>query len=222
MFVTPGFVERGVITNIFFLYGLCCLRAGRKFAGSSLSLGGQVICAMALFRIVYFDLLLRNPLWSAQNVGALPVVNGLLITYALPLFWIWTAAAGLTRMDKIDWRKYAYGFMILLAFVFVSLEVRQLFQGTRLDGTLTGNAEIYTYSAAWLLFAAGLLFSGTVLRARSIRLASLPVVLLTTAKVFLFDASALVGLWRVFSFFCLGLSLLCISWFYSRFVFRRP
>ncbi|MDR3556941.1 MAG: DUF2339 domain-containing protein [Syntrophobacteraceae bacterium] len=222
MFVTPGFVERGVITNIFFLYGISCLRAGRKFERKAVWLGGQVICGMALFRIVYFDLLLRNPLWSAQNVGALPVVNGLLITYALPLFWIWTVAAELTWKDKIEWRKYAYGFMVLLAFVFVSLEVRQLFQGTRLDGTLTGNAEIYTYSAAWLLFAAGLLLWGTLRRQRWIRLASLPIVLLTAAKVFFFDASALVGLWRVFSFFCLCLSLLCISWFYSRFVFRRP
>jgi uncharacterized membrane protein len=222
MFVTPGFVERGVITNIFFLYGICCLRAGRKFERRSVSLGGQVICGLALFRIVYFDLLLCNPLWSAQNVGALPVLNGLLITYALPLLWIWTGAGELSRTGKTEWSKYAHGFMVPLAFVLVSLEVRQLFQGTRLDGTLTSNAEIYTYSAVWLLFAAGLLLSGTLLRARSIRLASLPVVLLTTAKVFLFDASALVGLWRVFSFFCLGLSLLCISWFYSRFVFRRP
>ena len=39
------------------------------------------------------------------------------------------------------------------------------------------------------------------------------------AKVFLYDASALTGLLRVFSFFGLGLSLLSLSWFYTRFVF---
>ena len=52
-----------------------------------------------------------------------------------------------------------------------------------------------------------------------IRIASLGILLLTVGKVFLYDASELTGLWRVFSFFGLGLSLLGLSWFYSRFVF---
>ena len=39
------------------------------------------------------------------------------------------------------------------------------------------------------------------------------------AKVFLYDASALEGLFRVFSFLGLGLSLIGLSWFYTRFVF---
>ena len=42
---------------------------------------------------------------------------------------------------------------------------------------------------------------------------------LTVGKVFLFDASELDGLYRVASFFGLGLSLIGLSWFYSRFVF---
>ena len=38
-------------------------------------------------------------------------------------------------------------------------------------------------------------------------------------KVFLWDAAGLDGLWRVLSFFGMGLSLLAISWLYARFVF---
>jgi len=37
--------------------------------------------------------------------------------------------------------------------------------------------------------------------------------------VFLFDAAALTGLWRVLSFLLMGLSFLGISWAYARFVF---
>jgi uncharacterized membrane protein len=37
--------------------------------------------------------------------------------------------------------------------------------------------------------------------------------------VFLLDAGSLTGLYRVFSFLGLGLSLMGISYFYSRFVF---
>ena len=52
-----------------------------------------------------------------------------------------------------------------------------------------------------------------------LRYASLALTLLTVTKVFLLDAGSLTGLYRVFSFLGLGLSLLAISYFYSRFVF---
>jgi uncharacterized membrane protein len=109
-----------------------------------------------------------------------------------------------------------FGFMFLLAFVLVSLEVRQLFHGARPDTFAAGSPEIYTYSAVWLVFGIGLLFPGTLHHNKMIRVASLPVILLTVAKVFLYDTSTLTGLWRVFSFFCLSLCLLAVSWFYSQ------
>ena len=219
LFVRPGFVERGIITNVFFLYGLACLWAGNRFKRRSFVLGGLVLSGIAIFRIVYFDLILHNPLWSAQNVGALPVLNGLLLPYGFPILWVWIGMEKLLQL-KIEWKKYGYGFMLLLAFILVSMDVRQFFHGTRLDLLATGNAEIYSYSAAWLIFGIGLLFLGTLRNDVMVRVASLPIVLLTVGKVFLYDASNLAGLWRVFSFFCLGLCLLSISWFYSRFVFR--
>jgi uncharacterized membrane protein len=57
-------------------------------------------------------------------------------------------------------------------------------------------------------------------RDHAIRIASLAIMILTAAKVFLYDASQLEGLMRVLSFLGLGLSLLGISWFYTRFVFH--
>jgi len=72
---------------------------------------------------------------------------------------------------------------------------------------------------AWLLFGVALLFFGTVRKDKMIRVASLIVMIFTVGKVFLYDASELEGLFRVFSFFGLGLSLLGLSWFYTQFVF---
>ena len=56
-------------------------------------------------------------------------------------------------------------------------------------------------------------------RSAALRYASLALVMLTVAKLFLFDMSALAGLWRVASFLGLGLSLVGIGWLYQRFVF---
>jgi len=56
---------------------------------------------------------------------------------------------------------------------------------------------------------------------RTLRYASLVVMLLAVGKVFLFDTRNLSDLYRVFSFLGLGLSLLLLAWLYQRFVFRR-
>jgi uncharacterized membrane protein len=80
---------------------------------------------------------------------------------------------------------------------------------------------VYAYSAAWLVLGVALLLGGVARCDQMMRMASLLIMLLTVGKVFLYDASELTGLWRVFSFLGLGLSLLALSWFYSRFVFVK-
>ena len=219
LFVKAGFVERGVITNILFVYGLACLWIGRNYLREAVTLSGLVLCGVAVFRIGYFDFIAYNPLWSSQTVGELPILNALLLTYGLPILWTWKATQELPHAGKAQWNKYGYGFVLLLAFTLLSLNVRQLFHGTYLNGHETTNAEIYTYSVVWLLFGIALLFFGTLKKDKMVRVASLVIMILTVGKVFLYDASELEGLFRVFSFFGLGLSLLGLSWFYTRFVF---
>ncbi|MEM7223843.1 MAG: DUF2339 domain-containing protein [Pseudomonadota bacterium] len=220
LFVKAGFLERGVVTNILFLYGLTCFWIGRRFERSALSWSGVVLSAIALFRIAYFDLVVLNPIWAHQEVGAWPLLNGLLLPYGLPILWIWLAGRELGAMGKPKWAAWGGGAQLLLLFALITLNVRQLYHGPTLAWGVTGDGEIYSYSVAWLLLGVGLLFAGTLKKDALLRGASLGVMVLVVGKVFLYDASALDGLWRVFSFFGLGLSLIGLSWFYSRFVFR--
>jgi len=107
---------------------------------------------------------------------------------------------------------------VLFTFLFVTLEVRHWFQGALLNAGQVENNELYAYSAAWILLAIALLLAGLRLGSGALRQAALAVMLIVVAKVFLFDMRELEDLWRVFSFFGLGVSLLCLGYLYQRFV----
>ncbi len=215
-----SFFERTMVTNMFFALGFAGLIVGRKASRVSLSLCGVALCGLAVARVCYYDYAIYNPLWSAQNVGEWPVINALLIAYGLPIFWTWMGHREISLLGRETFSRRLGLLSLVLAFTLVTFNVRQFFHGARLDLLPTTDGEIYTYSVVWLLFGVGLLVLGTVREIKEVRVASLAVMALTIGKVFLYDASALTGLWRVFSFAGLGLSLLALSWFYTRFVFK--
>ena len=97
--------------------------------------------------------------------------------------------------------------------------MRQAFHGGLIIAGAVGTAELYTYSAVALATAVGFLLWGVVRNDQMVRMASLGLMLAAIAKVFLYDASALIGLWRIAAFAGLGICLLGISWLYSRYVF---
>ncbi|HKJ62009.1 MAG TPA: DUF2339 domain-containing protein, partial [Hyphomicrobiales bacterium] len=223
LFAKASFLERGVITNVLFLYGLACLAISRIFARPAFFQCGALLTAIALFRIVYFDLIIKNPAWFGGEVaGALPF-DALALTYAVPILWSWLTIREIRMQAATDWfGRYARGIeglMLVMVFAWLTLVIRKLYQGPFLDGSATSDGEFYSYSAAWLGFALAMLFYGTIKGGQLLRYASLAVLLLTVSKVFLLDAGNLTGLYRVFSFLGLGLCLLGISYFYGRFVF---
>jgi uncharacterized membrane protein len=78
------------------------------------------------------------------------------------------------------------------------------------------DAELYAYSAVWLVFGIALLGAGAWLGSRTLRLASAAMVALAVLKVFLIDMAGLTGLWRALSFIGLGLVLLVVGRVYQR------
>ena len=221
LFAKSTFIERGTLTNIFFLYGLACLWLGRAFKRDAVLLSGMALIGLSLLRILCFELLVYNPLWSPEYVGTFPLLNGLLLVFGLPILWLMAANSELSKLKKHEYIHYANICSFVLLFFFVSLNVRQIYHGPYLDVGITRNAEVYSYSVAWLLLGIGLLFFGTLKKNKTLRIGSLVFIMFAVAKVFLYDASELTGLFRVFSFLGLGISLLGLSWFYTRFVFKR-
>ncbi|HEV2664022.1 MAG TPA: DUF2339 domain-containing protein, partial [Blastocatellia bacterium] len=213
------FIERGVISNIFFLTGFIAFWLGRRFERVAWIRAGFAFSAIALFRVIFFDLLTLNPLWSHQFVGDLPLINGLALTFGLPIVLSVIVARHIRTLGRHEVAAGLNGLGFVLLFVLVTLNVRQFYWGGFLDGVSAFDSEIYAYSAAWLLMGVGLLIAGTIRKEQMIRIASLVVMLIAVGKVFLIDASSLEGLYRVMSFFGLGVTLIALSWFYTRYVF---
>ena len=148
------------------------------------------------------------------------LINSLILAYGLPILWLFCVILVLWEPVRSTVINYIYGFMLLLLFTLVSLNVRLYFHPSDLTTGKVPLEEIYAYSVAWIVLAISLLIAGTLYKSRNIRFASFVMMLLSILKVFLFDASELDGILRVLAFLGLGLSLIGLSWFYTRFILR--
>jgi uncharacterized membrane protein len=216
-----GLLERGILNFFYLLVGLSLIYGHQIIGRFSLFAWGAFIVSYAIFRITFLDLLHFNPISSPEHVGSLPIFNKLLISYGLPLLLIYKAANTQEIQTFKNIHKAWSIFLFVLMMFYVSINIRQFFHGEYLNTSITSSAEMYSYSIAWLVLGIILAFAGAISQNRTTSIASVIVVTLTIGKVFLLDAKELEGLFRVFSFFGLGISLLGLSYFYSRFVFRK-
>ena len=196
----------------------------------------RILATLATTQVLLLQVLARNPLFDASAVGEWPVANLLLLAYGVPAIFALLFYRAANDPDVVlgDTKRRTIqivsgGSALLLFFVELSLEVRRAFHGGILgSGTVDGtyvaataatDGEWYAYSLGWLIFAGNLLALGIWRRSATLRWASLGLVMLTVAKLFLFDMSNVTGLFRVAAFFGLGLSLVGIGYLYQRFVF---
>lgn len=159
--------------------------------------------------------------WNIAPVFGYCGWNTLLLFYALPALGIFLIAQQWKQNNHKQCSKMLSGFAFFLSIVWVSLNIRYYFHNPYLLKGMTTNTELYTYSALWLTIGLVLVALGIKMKNQLLRVASLAILLITIGKVFLFDASHLDGLYRVASFFGLGISLLALSYFYSKFVFTK-
>lgn len=213
-----GLLVTAVLTNTLLVWAALLADIAGRSERRGIAVGALLVAIFAGKLMVVQHLTLFNPLLSHQWVGDIPFANGVLFAFALPGLLFYGATKALPwEPAQIAGKIAAWGLMILS----VVLLVRQLFHGAYLDSGGAGNTEVYGYSVAGLVLGIVLLLTGVARRDGVMRIASLLVMLATVGKVFLYDASALTGLLRVVSFLGLGFSLLGLSWFYSRFVFKK-
>jgi uncharacterized membrane protein len=174
-------------------------------------------------------LLAANPMFVDTPAGESPAgLVTLLAGYALPAALaviaarILSAAGGPGGKPPHRLAATLGLYAIVAGLLLLLLLVRDAFHpgAMALDGEPVADAELWAWSGVGLAYGAALLAIG--IRAggegRGTRMAGLAIIALMSAKVFLIDMAGLEGLWRVLSFFGLGLMLIAIGAVYRRFV----
>jgi uncharacterized membrane protein len=188
---------------------------------------GLRLFGAALFAAVGARLLLNPVILQYEERGA-PIFNWLLYTYGIPVLACAVGAFALRRAEEASGSSSRLPSAVsllglLLLFALINLEIFDFFGADRYVEVSFERrpARDLTMSAAWGLYACGLLIAGVWRRIRELRFVSLGFLLLTVGKVFLVDLSSLSGIYRILSFLGLGISLVLVSLFYQRFVFRK-
>ena len=184
------------------------------------NVGAILLTAFAGLAALFGLLLLDNPMFWPADVGGL-FINQILLGYAMPAVLALLLSYAVAGRRPVAYANTIAGGALVLALMYLTLEIRRIYHGPVLTGGETGGAEQYTYSVAWLAFGVVLLGIGVLFNSQRARLASALVIALTILKAFLIDMSALTGAWRALSFMCLGLVLVAIGWLYQRILFSR-
>ncbi|WP_052063813.1 DUF2339 domain-containing protein [Nitrincola sp. A-D6] len=159
-----------------------------------------------------------NPLFNPQiSLSSTPVFNGLLLAYAAPVLVFVLAA----RWYLQEYRTVFWGLAGVGSWIFVTLEVRHLWQGSLSTVLPMQSGELYSYSLVWLLMAASAMLLGSLRQWIRLYQTGMLLLLITIAKIFLIDMSDLTGLLRVASFMGLGLCLLGLAFMHQWLGVRR-
>jgi hypothetical protein len=187
---------------------------------------GVLVASLALLAAVFVRLVLNPDVFLYEPRGTMRIVNWYLYTYLLAAAAMGTAAWWLRRTDdEIDARIPRARYIlpaaaVVVLFFLVNIEIADFYATGpeivfRFGVTI---AQDLTYTIAWLIFGLVLLAAGIVSHAKPARVAAVALITVTTFKGFLYDLSALEGLYRVGAFLGLGISLALVSLVLQKYV----
>ena len=157
-------------------------------------------------------LTLLNPLWGIEPISATPVWNIMLLAYGVPVAAGWLVY----RYFDETYRKVAISVTSVGFLIFVSLQIRHLWNGAVDIALPFKDAELYTYSIVWLAISVITILVAASKNEQSFYRAGMALLVVVIGKIFLIDMADLEGLLRVASFLGLGLSLLGMAYLHQK------
>ena len=211
-----SFIEAAINT---FSWGLMALAYyyRQRVAGQMETLyraAATLFASLAAGNYVLVLLLSKNPFFHDVDYGQNPIFNLLLLAYLAPVI---LSAIGYWLVHKAPLRRLLALATGVCLFVFVNLEIRDLWNGAALIDIPISEGEMYTYSTVWLLLAIAAIIAASLFNQSRLYKTGMSTLLIVVLKIFLFDTADLDNLWRVASFMGLGICLLLLAWFHQRF-----
>jgi uncharacterized membrane protein len=212
-----------VLTLLWLALGYLLAAVYLKRSLPALLTGLQLLLAVVLLKLIFFDLISWNltagDVWSGERAwtilyagdysfvaGLMRLLDfGLIIAFLAFAFLRWPAA------DAGYMRPLFGGAALALLFVFLSLETNSLLHAY-IPGLRSGGISIL-----WSLFALNLIFFGIKKRLRALRLMGLILFGVVAWKVFFVDLARLEQIYRIVAFILLGLLTLIGSFAYMRY-----
>lgn len=195
--------------------GASAIVLDRRFAITTFAVGGALLLVGGVVGLFDPAVLALHPR------SALPIVSWHTPAYLVPgamsaVAFVATRRSALRRLAAVT--------TLVVVFLWANVCVLDVFATGRYLSLPNdpSQARDLTLSLVWGLYGVGLLVLGLRRSISAIRWASLALVLVTAAKVFLYDLANLGDLYRVGALLGLALSLIVISVLYQRFVLRRP
>jgi uncharacterized membrane protein len=214
------------LENEWLTIGLALLAAALAWLHGRVPHRGLLLWILGLALAVGVRLALNDAVLHYHPRSGTPVLNFWLYAYGLPALALLAAARLLPRdgdrlrpdLPRLAPLLAALGGLLL--FLLLNVEIADAFSPgdqvlVRLRGSLAYDLAL---TIGWACFAVGLLAVGVVLRARATRIASIALLAVTVVKCFLLDLGRLDGLYRVFSFVGLAVSLALVAVVLQKFV----
>ncbi|MGI9463268.1 MAG: DUF2339 domain-containing protein, partial [Aestuariivirgaceae bacterium] len=115
--------------------------------------GSRVLLAIASAQVLILQVLVNNPALIGERLKGFFPADSLLLAYLAPAVLLWFIVPRLPAISLAKFQDHFTGFAAGLVFVYVTLEVRHIFQGATLFVSHDSNLELYVTTLAW--FALG-------------------------------------------------------------------
>ena len=207
-----------VIATFWAVYACALFLIGLAWVNTGLRVAGYIVGGIGLF------MLLISSLVSVEFGGWIPFISVRFLAFATVIGMLaFGAAVAVRRGEELSVAEtsFAKSLGLVAGIVFIWGLTQETYETFRFYGDAFGDhwdrAAQMGVSLVWTICGVAMLVIGTMRKYRPLRLLALGLMGITVVKVFVFDLSFLVTLYRVLSVGGLGLALIGISWLYSRF-----
>ncbi|MEK6408382.1 MAG: DUF2339 domain-containing protein [Acidobacteriota bacterium] len=216
--------EHLALTALWTIYGGAALIIGINRRSRPLRLGALMLLVVATFKLLVVDLKYYRAPWHTLIINETFAAFALIILALASSAWFYSRAEDIDEDERTMFIPLMVGGFNVLAIVALSAEVLGYFgknmraEGVSSDELLAFHlARQLWLSLVWTIYGGAMLTVGIARRSKLLRVMALLLLGLTIFKVFLFDLSSLVKLYRIISFIVLGAILLAVSFLYQRY-----